>query len=205
MRNNADTSDRIVDAALGVLARRGLRKLSMTDIGEEAQVSRGTLYRYFASREEVLAAADERVLRTLEEALAQAVEVEPAREDRIVVVLDALRAHRAQNRALDQLVQSQPKLALDFFSRHFPDLLEMMTRYLQPVLQQTFSVKSGAMTEEQLAEVLLRLTLTADVIAAPGSEWLGVEAAALWSSLLAPRDIRARSRGAAPASLRQAG
>ncbi|MCW2614470.1 MAG: TetR/AcrR family transcriptional regulator [Frankiales bacterium] len=204
MSNDLSTSDRIVDASLRVLARRGLRKLSMTDIGDEANVSRGTLYRYFASRDDVLVALEERMLQTLEAELEQAVEALPDDSDRVPAVLGALQSHRQRFPALDDLVESQPRLVLDFFTREFDALLELLTTYLHPALTRTSAVHTGAMSERQLAEVLLRLALTADVISAPGSEWLGGGAVGLWTSLLAPRDI-GRTRATAPRdSLRRA-
>src|ERR1700679_663613 len=51
------TEERILNAALGVIGRRGVRRLGMREIAESAGVSRGTLYRYFPSKEHVLAAA----------------------------------------------------------------------------------------------------------------------------------------------------
>jgi AcrR family transcriptional regulator len=197
MNNNLDTADRIADAALRVLARRGLRKLSMTDIGDEARVSRGTLYRYFASREDVLAAAEERVVSTLEQALDEAVAANPRPGERVAVVFEALSTHRTQHPALAELVRDQPRLVLDFFAREFDTLLDLLARSLQPVLARTAAVRTGAMSERQVAEVLLRVALTADVISAPGSEWLGSQAADLWTSLLAPQGT-ARPRARVP-------
>src|ERR1700727_3295762 len=51
------TEDRILTAALGLMGRRGVRRLGMREIAEAAGVSRGTLYRYFPSKDHVLAAA----------------------------------------------------------------------------------------------------------------------------------------------------
>src|SRR5271156_4548009 len=51
------TEERILTAALGLIGRRGVRRLGMREIAEAAGVSRGTLYRYFPSKEHVLAAA----------------------------------------------------------------------------------------------------------------------------------------------------
>src|ERR1700689_5875163 len=49
--------ERILPAALGLIGRRGVRRLGMREIAESAGVSRGTLYRYFPSKDHVLAAA----------------------------------------------------------------------------------------------------------------------------------------------------
>lgn len=50
------TRVRILDATGALLARRGPRKLSFTDIATEAGVSRPTLYKYFASKDALLLA-----------------------------------------------------------------------------------------------------------------------------------------------------
>src|SRR3984957_15198788 len=51
------TEERILIAGLGLIGRRGVRRLGMREIAEAAGVSRGTLYRYFPSKDHVLAAA----------------------------------------------------------------------------------------------------------------------------------------------------
>src|SRR5689334_10039447 len=51
-------SDRILDATLVAVARYG-RKCSMSEIAEEAGVSRPTLYRYYATKEALLDALAE--------------------------------------------------------------------------------------------------------------------------------------------------
>src|SRR5271156_6547517 len=51
------TEERILTAGLALIGRRGVRRLGMREIAETAGVSRGTLYRYFTSKDHVLAAA----------------------------------------------------------------------------------------------------------------------------------------------------
>lgn len=48
-----DTKDLIVDSALRLFAERGYAETSMSSIAEEAGVSKGTLYLYFSSKEEM--------------------------------------------------------------------------------------------------------------------------------------------------------
>lgn len=48
------TSDRILAATAEVLARNGMSKLSLSEVALQARVSRPTLYRWFASKEELL-------------------------------------------------------------------------------------------------------------------------------------------------------
>lgn len=52
-----EIEDRIVAAARQVFAERGFTAASIADIAARAQISTGNVYRYFASKDEVLAAA----------------------------------------------------------------------------------------------------------------------------------------------------
>ncbi|MGH3633200.1 TetR/AcrR family transcriptional regulator [Mycobacterium sp.] len=58
MTTGGDTSTRhrILTATAEVLSRNGKRKLSLSDVAIQAGVSRPTLYRWFPSKEELLAA-----------------------------------------------------------------------------------------------------------------------------------------------------
>jgi AcrR family transcriptional regulator len=59
-RPAAPTPDRIVDAAERCIRRWGIRRVSMNDVAREADVSRGSVYRYFADREALVQAVLER-------------------------------------------------------------------------------------------------------------------------------------------------
>jgi AcrR family transcriptional regulator len=50
----------ILDAALAVFAARGYRNTRLEDVGEAAGVTKGTIYHYFANKEELLLRAIER-------------------------------------------------------------------------------------------------------------------------------------------------
>src|ERR1700728_3501935 len=53
---DTSTQQRILAATAEVLSRNGKRKLSLSDVATQARVSRPTLYRWFASKEELLSA-----------------------------------------------------------------------------------------------------------------------------------------------------
>lgn len=54
------TEERILDATGELITRLGRNKLSMSDVARSAGVARGTLYRYYASRDALLAAVSKR-------------------------------------------------------------------------------------------------------------------------------------------------
>ena len=62
----------ICDAAMRVVARKGMKGVTVQDIADEAGVAKGTVYIYFQSREEILARTMEGATEKLVEKLAEA-------------------------------------------------------------------------------------------------------------------------------------
>src|ERR1700733_6157949 len=77
------TEERILTAALGLIGRRGVRRLGMREIAEVAGVSRGTLYRYFPSKDHVLTAAAAYDERRFSDGLDEVLAVVRAPEDQV--------------------------------------------------------------------------------------------------------------------------
>ena len=107
------TEERILVAALGLIGRRGVRRLGMQEVAEAAGVSRGTLYRYFPSKEHVLTAAaayDERRFSDgVDLALAAARSPEERIGDFVAYAFDFIRSHPARS-----LFESEPGFVLSF-------------------------------------------------------------------------------------------
>jgi TetR/AcrR family transcriptional regulator, cholesterol catabolism regulator len=103
---------RVIDAAMSLALEGGYEAVQMRDVAARADVAMGTVYRYFTSKDHLLAASLVHWVELLEARLAQ----QPARgaqpAERVLDVLD--RALRAMNR--------QPKLvAAVFASLSSPD------------------------------------------------------------------------------------
>ncbi len=62
----------ICDAAMRVVARKGIKNVTVQEIADEAGVAKGTVYIYFHSREEILATTMDRATERLCERLAAA-------------------------------------------------------------------------------------------------------------------------------------
>ena len=77
------TEDRILKAALDLIGRRGVRRLAMQEIADAAGVSRGTLYRYFPSKDHVLMGAADYDERRFSVGLDAALALAPTPEERI--------------------------------------------------------------------------------------------------------------------------
>jgi len=55
-KKKAKTRQNLVDAALRIYAKKGVGDLTLNELADEANVSHGTIYNYFRTREEVLEA-----------------------------------------------------------------------------------------------------------------------------------------------------
>jgi AcrR family transcriptional regulator len=127
LREFGPTEERILVAALGLIGRRGVRRLGMQEMAEAAGVSRGTLYRYFPSKDHVLSAAadyDERRFRRGIDEVLDSVQ-DPAQRIGafMAYAFDFIRSHPARS-----LFETEPGF-----------------------------VMSGALDRGQLADVIVRL------------------------------------------------
>ena len=152
-----DTLSRIMDGTLLALARRGVRKLSMSDVGTQAGISRGTLYRYFSSKEELLDAIAVHVEKGLRDELLKAVERRPELDARVQVVVEAMVYFGTTHPEAAQVIAVEPGFGLEFIRRVFPEFVSVAEQLLAPALELTPTVRTGAMTSGELSELILRV------------------------------------------------
>lgn len=151
------TVERILDGALNALARHGERKLSMSDICEHAGVSRGTLYRYFKSKEEVLEAVGHHVEQGVRDRLDAAIARQPAPEHRLRIVLEVVVESLWLQPAAAQVLEVEPAFALRYMRETFPQFVKIIAAALRPAVQHIPAVRDKTVTTRQLAELTLRL------------------------------------------------
>jgi len=150
------TEERILTAALGLIGRRGVRGLGMREIAEAAGVSRGTLYRYFPSKDHVLTGAadyDERRFSLGLDAVLAAVQTP---EERIAAFMafafDFIRYHPCR-----PLFESESGFVMGYLLDHLPALRAELVLRLGDALDTVPAVASGAVGREDLVDVIVRL------------------------------------------------
>ena len=168
MASNAATVARILNGALLALARRGVDKLSMSDVCTEAGISRGTLYRYFASKEELLAAIGGHVRDGLRQQLELAVEERPDLDARVEVVIDTIVHYGEAHPETGHVIALEPGFALGFIRAVFPEFVTLAEDLLAPALESSPAVRSGLLTTGELAELILRAAASTAFI--PGDD-----------------------------------
>jgi len=93
----------ILDAAESCLARRGVAATRIEDIADEAAWSVGAVYRYFASKDEILAAVGERHLEQDRRAMAELQDAGLPLRERILQSLTYFLARPADRVAIDAI------------------------------------------------------------------------------------------------------
>jgi AcrR family transcriptional regulator len=158
------TEERIVSAALRLIGRRGVKRLGMQEISEAAGVSRGTLYRYFPSKDHVLEAAANYDEQRFTRGLADALESVPDPADRIRAFVafsfDYIRTHPAR-----ALFESEPEFVLVYLLDHLPKLHGAVLEQLGSALDAVPAVASGHLSRVQLTDVIVRLFASSWLIA----------------------------------------
>jgi AcrR family transcriptional regulator len=181
----------IINGAIRALSRHGVRRLSMSDICEESGVSRGTLYRYFKSKEEVLEAVNSRIEDTMRAAYDEAVAARPDPAERVRVVLEVAISFPERFPHMRQIIQLEPGVALSFMTRELPTIAKFASEYLKPALVDSAPVVQGLLTERQITEIFMRLIMSSFLIPTPGSTKLAARLADLWESLTVGADNQA--------------
>jgi AcrR family transcriptional regulator len=157
------TEDRILEAALRLVGRRGVKRLGMQEVSEAAGVSRATLYRYFPSKDRLMDAVAIFDERTFSEGLAASLAVVEDPADRIrtfvAFAFDYIRTHPAR-----ALFESEPAFVLGYLLAHLPKLQRAFLTQLGDAVDAAPAVASGSLSREQLVDVVVRLFASSFII-----------------------------------------
>ena len=157
------TEERILTAALGLIGRRGVRRLGMREIAEAAGVSRGTLYRYFPSKDHVLAAAAEYDAQRFSDGIDTVLAAARSPEDRISAFMayafDFIRSHPCR-----PLFETESGFVMSYLLDHLPSLRGELVLRLGDALDAVPAVATGALGRDQLADVIVRLFASSWII-----------------------------------------
>lgn len=138
----------------------------MTDVSNEAGISRGTLYRYFSTKEELLAALATYVMDEYRLAIKRAIEARPEPERRIGVVIDGIVKFLASRPQLERLVESEPEFVLSIWRGNFDDLLGPIRDAIAPAFTSPDSGRRRTRDLNTVAETILRLALSYQMVPA---------------------------------------
>jgi TetR/AcrR family transcriptional regulator, repressor for uid operon len=168
-------SQRILDAALALVAASGLRHLTMDDVSARAGVGRMTVYRRFGSRQQLTDALAVRECRRCLTEIATALDpgkpIDERAAELFVATLRVIREHPL----LERLARVEPDALLHELNRDSSAVFRLVRDFLEAQIR--VAQASGELVEvdpEPLAEVVVRLgasfVLMPDSVIAAGDE-----------------------------------
>lgn len=196
------TRDRILEGALAALGRVGPRRLTMSDVSDRAGLSRGTVYRYFPTKDDLLAVLAEYEQNRFSEGLRGAL-AESGPEPSLVAVVEYIIGYLRQHPALPLMIEVEPEFVLAFLRRQMPIFHRITEELLGPVMSRSRPVVEGWVTVAELDELLLRVVLSVFLVPGEDGVTVGALQGALGSFLrLAGSGTELDGRQTAPGSAR---
>lgn len=156
---------KIMEGALKAIASRGARRLSMSDISDASGVSRGTLYRYFSTKEEVMAAVAEFVCANFEAGVREAADQheDPIERFRAVMILFS---RFTMERSPERMLEIEPSFYLEFFRSHFTRHKNAVRQALDRTFDYLDTFRQEGLDRDSVAEALVRMQLSTLIVPA---------------------------------------
>jgi AcrR family transcriptional regulator len=148
--------NRILDATMEAVSRQGVRNVSMSDVCRIAGVARGTLYRYFPSKEILLESLGQRTRQQTEDGIRAAAANAATGEEALVGVIEFLTRFAGDSKAVSML-EVEPLFFLDFLRRHVPYYAEVVADCAAIYFDELESELGHKIDRVLFAELLLRL------------------------------------------------
>lgn len=156
---------KILEGALSAIISRGVRRLSMSDISDASGVSRGTLYRYFGTKEDVLSAVSEFISISFENGVRAAANRHHNPMDRLRSVLGFF-ATFTHERTPDRIFEVEPGFHLDFFRSHFARHKAAVLDALSVTFDYLDAVCPLPIDREAVSEAFIRMQLSTLIVPA---------------------------------------
>lgn len=140
----ADTRSALLDAAKGLFARHGYKKVSMSDIAMAAGVTRPTVYAYFPNKDEVLNAVIEREGREVVEAGMKNLDANAVAPAQIAQMYTAVEKQIMENTILKEIAARD----MDVLT---PDVITIAMRFESIITEELARILEQGMEEGTIA------------------------------------------------------
>ncbi|MCH9721517.1 MAG: TetR/AcrR family transcriptional regulator; helix-turn-helix transcriptional regulator [Actinomycetia bacterium] len=156
----------ILDAALVEFDRHGIRKVTLGDVARRAGVSRTTIYRRFANRDELIAAVMDRENARLFADIADELKQSRPRSNDpqlnyyVEAFTSAILLSR-RHRVLSRMITDEPALALELARRHYRAAVIRIEQALRAIFPPGFADRVGRRAVTELADDTWRYAMMA--------------------------------------------
>jgi AcrR family transcriptional regulator len=158
---------RILDAAVIELEQHGFRRVALDDVAKRAGVSRMTIYRRFAGRDELITAVIDRENARLFANIAEELKSAGPQANYYVEAFTSAILQLRRHRVLNRMIVDEPALTLELAHKHYPAAMERMADALRVIFPAGFADRIGADAVDMLADTILRYAIMALLLPAP--------------------------------------
>lgn len=155
------SAEGILDAALVEFDRYGIRKVTLEDVARQAGVSRTTIYRRFATRDELIAAVMDRENARLFADIADELNEARPQSNYYVEAFTSAILRSRRHRVLNRMVTDEPALTLELARRHYRAAVTRIEAALQAVFPPGFADRIGPRAVGELADHTWRYAMMA--------------------------------------------
>ena len=164
--HNAST-EAILDAALAEFDRHGIRRVALDDVARRAGVSRTTIYRRFANRDDLVAAVmDRENARLFADIATELAELRPTSNLYVEAFTAAILRSRT-HRLLNRMIVDEPALTLELARRHYAAGVARLEAALRMIFPPGFAERVGPRTIGELADTIWRYAMMALLLPSP--------------------------------------
>lgn len=146
----------ILDAAIVEFEQHGFRRVALDDVARRAGVSRTTIYRRFAGRDELVAAVIDRENAVLFAEIAEELKNRGPQSNYYVEAFTLSIMRFRQHRVLTRMLADEPGLMLELAHQHWDAAVERMAGALRVIFPEGFAERIGAPAIDELADTILR-------------------------------------------------
>jgi len=146
----------ILDAAVVEFEQHGFRRVALDDVARRAGVSRTTIYRRFAGRDELVAAVIDRENAVLFANIADELKSRRPQSNYYVEAFTCAIVRFRQHRVLTRMIADEPGLMLELAHQHWEPAVDRMAAALRMIVPAGFAEQIGADAVDELADTILR-------------------------------------------------
>ena len=156
MHGDDAATNAILDAAVLEFEQHGFRRVALDDVARRAGVSRTTIYRRFAGRDELVAAVIDRENAVLFANIADELKSRRPHSNYYVEAFTCAIVRFRQHRVLTRMIADEPGLMLELAHQHWLPAVDRMATALRVIFPDGFAEQIGADAVDELADTILR-------------------------------------------------
>jgi AcrR family transcriptional regulator len=148
------TSDRILEAAMQQIGEWGLARTTVEDVARAAGLTRQTIYRYFASKDQLVTALLMREEDRLLEGVKQAFAAHPELEDAMFEGMLFCVRFADEHPLMERLLETDEEVSLPYLTTRAGSVVSRAREVIASLIRQKAWVRAGMV--EPVADLLVR-------------------------------------------------